>query len=64
MSISVRSTLGPAVTGGSPAARVVGGPDGGPAPAGADTTVPFPSGGATAPAAGAGTAPAARRRGA
>ncbi|MFD8986371.1 hypothetical protein [Streptomyces sp. NPDC059564] len=69
MSISVRSTLGPAVIGGACAARAVaggrsGGPHGGPAPAGADTTVPIPSGGATAPAAGTGTAPTARRRGA
>ncbi|MFB0633512.1 hypothetical protein [Streptomyces sp. AB3(2024)] len=68
MSMSVRSTLPPAALGGPPARGAVadgsGTPDAGTAPTGADTTVPHPFGGATAPAAGAGTAPAARRRGA
>lgn len=66
MSMSARSTLPPAALGGSPVRGAVadgpGTPDAGTAPTGADTTVPFPTGGATAPAAGAGTAPAARRR--
>ncbi|MFG2617491.1 hypothetical protein ACGFXC_07675 [Streptomyces sp. NPDC048507] len=68
MSTTVRPAPGRALLGAAPARAVTGGRSGGPsadpAPAGADTTVPVPIGGATAPAAGPGTAPAARRRGA
>ncbi|MFD9568902.1 hypothetical protein ACFWBI_03550 [Streptomyces sp. NPDC059982] len=55
MSTTVRPAPGPAAIGASPARA--GGPW-------AAMTVPVPFGGATAPAAGPGTAPAARRRGA